>query len=147
MKKTFQHPKADETARNIFSGGIREYRADERSPVYIDESGFARDMPRSYGYAPVGKRCAGRHDRNAKGRIDVIGTPPNNKLPNVNPVNGGIDADVVYARFGHGLPPGSPDSSVVVTDNAAFHRRGGIQQANNFTRTRTSVPAPLLSRS
>ncbi len=65
-KKTFQHPKADEAARNIFSSKIREYQADERSPVYIDESGSAQDMPRSYGYASIGKRCFGRHDRNAE---------------------------------------------------------------------------------
>ncbi len=86
-------------------------------------------MPGTHGYAPVGGRCAGRHDRNAKGRINVTGALLNNKLLNVNPVDGSIDADIVYARFRHELLPGSPDSSVVVTDNAAFHKRGGIQQA------------------
>lgn len=41
--------------------------------VWIDESGFARDMPRRYGYAPVGQRRHGRWDWHAKGRTHVIG--------------------------------------------------------------------------
>ena len=86
-------------------------------------------MPRTHGYAPVGKRCIGRHDWNAEGRINVIGALLNNKLLNANPVDGSIDADVVYAWFRHGLLPGLPGNSVVVTDNAAFHKRGDIQQA------------------
>ena len=86
-------------------------------------------MPRTHGYAPVGKRCIGRHDRNAKGRINVIGALLNNKLLNVNPVNGGIDSDVVYAWFRYELLPDLPDNSVVVMDNATFHKRDDIQQA------------------
>jgi hypothetical protein len=27
--------------------------------VYIDESGFAHDMPRTHGYAKIGERCFG----------------------------------------------------------------------------------------
>ena len=96
--------------------------------MYIDESGFARDMPRNYGYAPVGGRCFARHDWNAKGRINVIGALLNNKLLNVNLVNGSINSDVVYAWFRHELLPELPDNSVVVMDNAAFHKRGDIQE-------------------
>jgi hypothetical protein len=85
-------------------------------------------MPRTHGYAPVGKRCVGRHDWNAKGRINVIGALMNNKLLNVNPVDGGIDSDVVYAWFRYELPPESPDNSVVLMDNATFHKRDDIQE-------------------
>ncbi|WP_338140843.1 transposase [Candidatus Neptunichlamydia sp. REUL1] len=41
--------------------------------VYIDESGFAHDMPRTHGYAKIGERCFGTHDWGAKGRTNVIG--------------------------------------------------------------------------
>ena len=95
-KKTFQHPKADENARNAFISRIKAYQADEKHLVYIDESGFAQDMPRVYGYAPAGKRCFGRHDWNTKGRINVIGALLNNQLLTVSLVNGSIDADVFY---------------------------------------------------
>ena len=41
--------------------------------MYLDESGFAQDMPRQHGYCYRGKRCYGVHDWHAKGRINVIG--------------------------------------------------------------------------
>ena len=41
--------------------------------MYLDESGFARDGPRTHGYCYRGKRCYGVHDWHAKGRINVIG--------------------------------------------------------------------------
>lgn len=96
--------------------------------MYIDESGFAQDMPRNYGYAPVGERCFGRHDWNAKGRINVVGALMKNNFLNVNLVDGDIDADVFYARVSRELLPGLPEGSVVVMDNAAFHKRGDIQE-------------------
>ena len=41
--------------------------------MYLDESGFARDGPRTHGYCYRGKRCYGVHDWHATGRINVIG--------------------------------------------------------------------------
>jgi len=39
----------------------------------MDESGFAHDMPRHYGYSLKGKRCFAVHDWGAKGRTNAIG--------------------------------------------------------------------------
>jgi transposase len=86
-------------------------------------------MPRTHGWAPVGKRCFGRHDWNAEGRINVIGALLNNEFLAVTPVDGSIDADVFHAWLRHELPPELPDNSVVVMDNAAFHKRDDIQEA------------------
>lgn len=97
--------------------------------IYVDESGFAQDMPRTYGWAPVGKRCFGRHDWHAKGRINVIGALLNNELLIVTLVDGSIDADVFHAWIRNELLPELPDNSVVVMDNAAFHKRDDIQEA------------------
>ncbi|MDC9588023.1 hypothetical protein PSI23_01525 [Xenorhabdus sp. XENO-10] len=41
--------------------------------MYLDESGFARSMPRQHRYSEKGLRCFGTHDWHAKGRINVIG--------------------------------------------------------------------------
>ena len=73
IKKAMQHPKVDEDRRRIFQDKIEAYRQAGKPLVYIDESGFANDMPRTHGYAPKGKRCFGTHDWNAKGRTNVIG--------------------------------------------------------------------------
>jgi transposase len=60
-KKTLKHPKADITAQRIFQEKIAAYEASGRVIVYIDESGFAQDAPRTHGYAPAGQRCHGTH--------------------------------------------------------------------------------------
>ena len=49
--------------------------------MYLDESGFARDGPRTHGYGYRGKRCYGVHDWHAKGHINVIGVNGNVKMP------------------------------------------------------------------
>jgi hypothetical protein len=61
IKKTRSHPKADEDARRIFQNKIAAYQLDNQSIVYIDESGFAHELPRTHGDAPIGKRCIGQH--------------------------------------------------------------------------------------
>ena len=45
-----RHPKADADAQHVFREKIERYKADGRPIVYIDESGFAHDMPRTHGY-------------------------------------------------------------------------------------------------
>ncbi|MCO6426916.1 hypothetical protein [Nitrosomonas communis] len=58
-RKTLRHPKANEDKRHTFQVTIKVYEAQNCVIVYIDESGFAHDMPRTHGYAPIGKWCHG----------------------------------------------------------------------------------------
>ncbi len=101
----------------------------EKSIVYLDESGFAVDAPRTHGYARIGRRCYGSHDWNARGRINVIGASINNKLIGVGLFDSNIDSDVFYQWTIECLLPVLKQNSVVVLDNAAFHKRQDIQQA------------------
>ena len=64
----------------LFQNKIKKYESKNRILSYIDESGFASDMPRQYSYSKVGKRCYGDHNWNAKGRENVIGALVNNSL-------------------------------------------------------------------
>ena len=59
-KKALKHPKADEGKRRIFQAKIERLAQEGRPIVYLDESGFAHDMPRMHGYSPRGKRCFGK---------------------------------------------------------------------------------------
>ncbi|WP_223549636.1 hypothetical protein [Aestuariivivens sp. NBU2969] len=62
-KKTLFHPKANWLSRLIFQLKIFHYEFVEKRPiVYIDESGFAVDAPRNYGYSPKGLRCCAKKD-------------------------------------------------------------------------------------
>ena len=74
---------------------IEKYKSENRILSYIDESGFASDMPRKYGYSKVGKRCYGDYNWNAKGRENVIGALVNNSLTVCGTVNGNVDSDTL----------------------------------------------------
>ncbi|WP_207385202.1 hypothetical protein [Legionella beliardensis] len=56
------HPKVDAEKRLLFQEKINHYQAEGFDIVYLDESGFAHDMPRTHGYAPIGQRCYGTQD-------------------------------------------------------------------------------------
>lgn len=73
IKKTLKHPKADPEKRATFCQEIADYKANGRSLVFLDESGFAHSMPRTHGYSAKGQGCFGTHDWGAKGRTNVIG--------------------------------------------------------------------------
>ena len=81
IKKTLNHPKVDEVARTRFQATMVKYEYfDQRPIVYVDESGFALDAPRTHGYTQKGKRCYGRRDWHAKGRLNAIGAILNFEL-------------------------------------------------------------------
>ena len=101
----------------------------ERAIVYIDESGFANDMPRRYGYAPMGQACYGQHHWGAKGRTNVIGALLSGLLLTVSLLTGYVNSDIFYAWIVADLLPCLPSSCVIVMDNASFHKRLDIQEA------------------
>ena len=90
--------------------------------AYVDESGFASDMPRTHGYSEVGKRCFGSHDWNAKGRENVLSALINGSLIGCGIVQGNVDSDVFNTWLETILIPELPQNSVVIMDNAAFHK-------------------------
>ena len=128
IKKTLSHPKTDEDARRIFQNKIEAYQSDNKAIVYIDESGFAHDMPRTHGYAAIGKRCVGKHNWHTKGRTNVIGALLASCLLTVTLFTGSVNADVFFAWLSQDLLPKLPKNAVIVMDNASFHKRDDCQQ-------------------
>ena len=57
IQKTLNHHNADPERRSIFCQKIKELEKTGRPIVYIEESGFAYDMPRIHGYSIKGQRC------------------------------------------------------------------------------------------
>jgi transposase len=94
-----------------------------RPIVYIDESGFAHDMPRTHGYSQRGRRCHGTHDWNAKGRVNVIGALLAGVVLTVGLTAANVDADVFNLWLERDLLPKLPPDAVLVMDNATFHKR------------------------
>ncbi|WP_259135011.1 transposase [Chryseobacterium ginsenosidimutans] len=89
----------------------------------MDESGFALDMPRENGYSQKGEKCYASKDWHARGRVNAIGAITDFKLFNVCLFNCNIDADVFFAWLTQELLPSIAPNSVIVLDNATFHKR------------------------
>jgi transposase len=101
----------------------------QRPIVYLDESGFAVDAPRTHAYAERGKRCNDLCNWHEKGRLNAIGAIHAFKLIAIQFWNCNIDADVFGSWVRHSLLPALPEQSIVVMDNATFHRRTDVLNA------------------
>ena len=108
---------------------IRHYKKTNRSLVYIDESGFSVDSPRTHGYSPKGNRCYGKHNWQEKGRINSIGALLNRKLLVYKLYEKGINSDTFKEWVTVTLLPEAPTHSVFILDNASFHKRNDIQES------------------
>jgi transposase len=122
IKKTLNHPKADKEKRSAFCEEIKKHKDQRRSLVFIDESGFAHDMPRTHGYATKGNRCFGTHDWGAKGRTNVIGALLCGVLLTVSLFQTNVNTLIFNAWVIEDLIPKLPPQSVVIMDNASFHK-------------------------
>jgi len=88
----------------------------------VDESGFAHDMPRTHGYSLRGQRCYGKHDWGAKGRTNAIGALLDKELLTVSLFDQNVNKIVFNSWLKQDLIPKLPPKSVIVMDNAAFHK-------------------------
>lgn len=86
-------------------------------------------MPRTYGYAQIGKRCYGSCNWHARGRVNVIGASINMNLISIALFDSYIDSDIFYQWTVKCLLPILKQNSVIVLDNATFHKRQDIQHA------------------
>ena len=128
-KKILCHPKRNQEARTTFQETIQQLKTSGRPILYLDESGFAVDMPRTRGYAPRGARCYSLCDWNAKGRINAIGALSGKRLITVSLFSCNVDSDVFHHWMINDLLPKAPKGSIMVMDNAAFHKRADTQKA------------------
>ena len=97
--------------------------------MYIDESGFAHDMPRTHRYSMRGKRCYGSHDWGAKGRTNAIGALQDKRLVAVGLLQGSVNTDAFTCWVLQILLPNLFEKSVIVMDNASFHKGEEMQAA------------------
>ena len=93
-------------------------------------------MPRTHGYALKGQRCYGSCDWGAKGRTNVIGALLGQTLLTVILLNGNVNTEVFLAWVEQDLIPKLPSESVLVIDNATFHKdpriRNALERSGHF---------------
>lgn len=99
-------------------------------------------MPRQHGYASAGQRCYGSCDWHARGRTNVIGALLGKLILTVGLFKTNVNADIFYEWTAQDLLPKLPVASVVVMDNASFHKRSDIRSAiSNAGHTLDFLPA------
>ena len=115
--------------REEFKKTVEQYTEKGKTIIYLDESGFSVDCPRTHGYSNKGERCLGKKNWHAKGRTNVIGAIQNNQLLAVRLFDCSVDSNVFYAWLIEALIPELPPESVVVMDNASFHKRNDMEES------------------
>ena len=86
-------------------------------------------MPRTHGYAIRGTRCYGSHNWGARGRTNAIGALIGKELLTISLFEQNINANIFTEFVKQDLIPKLPKGSVLVMDNAAFHKNKEMQQA------------------
>lgn len=110
----------------MFCQKILQYKQKGHSLIYVDESGFSKSQPRTHGYSVKGKRCYGKHNWGEKGRTNVIGALLGGLLLTVSLFETNINTEVFTSWIKQDLLPQLPPYSVVILDNAAFHKNKNI---------------------
>ena len=105
-----------------FQSKIKQYKEQGKAIVFTDESGFVHSSPRTHGYSLKGKRCYGVHDWHPSKRTNVIGALVDKSLLTVSIFNCNVNTAIFNCWVEKDLIPKLPDDSVVVTDNASFHK-------------------------
>ena len=78
--------------------------------------------PRTHGYSTKGKRCYGVHDWHPSKRTNVIGALVGKSLLTVSIFDCNVNTAIFNGWVEQDLIPKLPNNSVVVTDNASFHK-------------------------
>jgi transposase len=84
-------------------------------------------MKRTHGYSKKGERCYGTQDWGAKGRTNAIGALIGKTLLTVMLITANVDTNVFTSWVQQDLLPKLPENSVIVMDNAAFHKGKDMQ--------------------
>ena len=85
-------------------------------------------MPRTHGYSLKGTRCYGQRAWGERGRINAIGALQDNRLLTVSLFEETINTATFNSWIEHDLLPKLTKKSVVIMDNAAFHKDKTMQE-------------------
>ncbi|EGZ43292.1 ISSpo6 transposase [Neisseria wadsworthii 9715] len=88
----------------------------------MDESGFRSSTYRPYGYAAKGSLCSDTYNWQGRNQTNAIGALYGNRLFAVGLFDCSINRQIFDAWVERMLIPQLPANSVVVMDNAAFHK-------------------------
>jgi transposase len=120
FKKTWRFAEVSIQKRRIYL--TKWYKLKDRPLVYLDETAFAPDAPRTHGWSRKGSRCYGRISGNRRPRTSLIAAQYGKALLAPMLLTGTVNTAVFNGWVEQMLLPELPPQSVVIMDNAAFHK-------------------------
>jgi transposase len=125
-KKTFLYQERDEEKRKAFQERLAEL--EDQQIVYIDESGHNQQLIKEYARALRGTKVVDNRQGKRTKRINVVAGLLGHKLIAPLIYTCSTTAEVFYAWLEKGLLPELSKKSVIVLDNATFHKSEKIKQ-------------------
>ena len=116
----------DEARRAEFLQEIAKIPKD--SLIYVDESGIDKEMNREYGRAPRGKPLYGEVRGRKFERTNIIAGKCGDKIVAPGHYKCSTDHRVFEAWFSGALLKEAKPDSVIVLDNATFHRKKTLKK-------------------
>ncbi len=95
--------------------------------VYIDESGFQSESTRSHSYSPKGARAEAEFNWQLKNCSNAIGALIENRLLTVGVFDCSVNTEVFECWIEQDLLPKLKETSVLIMDNATFHKGKRLQ--------------------
>ena len=125
-KKQKLYKERNEEKREAFRKIIESL--DESDIVYVDEVGIDEHYNRSHGRAPAGERVVGEIPGRAFERTNIVAGLNLKKSVAPFEFKGKTDSGVFEGWFENHLLPAVNAGSVIVLDNASFHRKSVLPE-------------------
>lgn len=103
-------------------------QASDYQPVYIDETGFDTYFYREYGYAKKGTIINGQVSGKKFQRISLVAGQVNGQLIAPMTYTDTMTSEFFEAWFEVFLIPSLETSSIIIMDNARFHRMSRLKE-------------------
>lgn len=111
-----------EKERRRFLKGLYKARDEQRAIVFVDETGFMPQAWRTHARAPKGRRVYGEKPSGKRPRTGLIGGYLGGKLIAPLTFPGTCDTALFNLWLETSLLRGLAPGSIIVLDNAAFHK-------------------------
>ena len=116
----------NEAKRAEFQRAIGEIPSEHL--IYVDESGIDKEMNREYGRAPRGELVHGEVRGRKFDRTNIIAGKCGDKVIAPGEYKGTTDHKLFEAWFSGALLKEATPGSVIVLDNATFHRKKALKK-------------------
>lgn len=120
-KKTRRYREQDPEKVEHFKEEIKDIPAN--TIAFVDETGFDTYYTREYGYAPRGEIIIGEVSGMKFQRTNMVAAKLGNQLIAPFQYEGTTNSKVFECWYSNNLLPKLPENTVIIMDNASFHRK------------------------